>query len=58
MKTTTPTNRRRAWLVAVALASLLLLVSGIAGITPAILGGLPIMPAVLGLSYSLTNLFF
>lgn len=57
MKTTTPTNRRRAWLVAVALLSASLLVACCAGITPAILGGLPVMPGALGLSYSLVNLF-
>lgn len=56
MKATTNNNRRRAWLLLGA-ASLALLVAVCAGITPAALGGLPVLPGCVGLSVSLVNIF-
>ena len=52
MKSTT--NRRRAWLLLGA-ASLALLVAACAGVTPAVLGGLPVLPGCVGLSLSIVN---
>lgn len=58
MKTTTTNNNRRGLLFGLlALASLALLLAACAGVTPRILGGLPVLPGSLGLSYSLVNLF-
>ena len=50
MKPTT-NNRRRAWGLLL-VASLALLVAACAGVTPAALGGLPVLPGALGVSLS------
>ena len=55
MKPTT-NNRRRAWGLLL-VASLAILVAACAGVTPAALGGLPVLPGALGVSLSLVNIF-